>query len=183
MLKAARQGAFEMRVVLPEKEHAMIQLDLNTNIYRPLKQVFVFVTTSENDFYWQYGTLMSAKISDGETGVGTLFRAVGHFMGQRMENVYEVTEFELDKRYGFKSISGPLELSTSYTFDIMKGSTRICHSTQINLGNLSRSNPVSVEKTVKKEYRENFALLKNILEATQVDKTAEPALPVSTHRR
>ena len=160
----------------------MIQLDLSTNIYRPLKQVFLFVTTPENDFYWQYGTLMSTKISNGETGVGTLFRAVGHFMGQRMENVYEVTEFELDKRYGFKSISGPLDLSTSYTFDILKGSTRIHHSTQINLGDLFRSNPASVEKTVKKEYRENFALLKNVLEATQVDKTAEPVLPVSTQR-
>lgn len=160
----------------------MIQLDLTTNIYRPLKQVFVFVTTSENDFYWQYGTLMSTKISDGETGVGTLFRAVGHFLGQRMENVYEVTEFELDKRYAFKSISGPLDLCTAYTFDIMNGSTRIHHSTQINLGDPFRSNPASVEKTVKKEYRENFALLKNVLEATRADKTAEPALPVATHR-
>jgi hypothetical protein len=161
----------------------MIKFDLNTDIYRPLQQVFAFVATPENDFHWQYGTLMSAKISKGEMGVGSLFRVVGHFMGRRMESVYEVTEFEPNKRYGFKSLSGPLDSHTLYTFESMKGSTRISNFTQISLDTPLKLNPTTAEKTVKKEYRENLALLKDILEARPVNRPSDTAVLVSNRRQ
>ncbi len=59
----------------------MISVDLSIHIYRPLKQVFTFVATPENDFQWQYGTLASAQISKGEIGIGTLFHTTEYFMG------------------------------------------------------------------------------------------------------
>ncbi|HJS20483.1 MAG TPA: SRPBCC family protein [Anaerolineales bacterium] len=160
-----------------------MKFDLSTDIYRPLTQVFAFVTTPENDFHWQYGTIMSDKISRGEMGVGTLFRVVGHLMGRRVESVYEVTEFEANKRYGFKSLSGLMDLHTLYTFEIMKGSTRIYHSAQISLSEPSKSNPTMAEKTIKKEYRENLGLLKDILESSRVEKSLERTVPVSKRRR
>ena len=145
-----------------------MKFELNIDIYRPLQQVFAFVTTPENDFYWQYVTLASDKISRGEMGVGTLFRTVGHFMGRRFESVYEVTEFKPNQRYGFKSQSGPMDSHTLYTFEIVKGATRISHSAQLSLGELIKSNPITAEKTVKKEYRGNLTLLKDILESSRV---------------
>ena len=69
----------------------MISFELNINIYRPLPQVFRFVAMPENDFQWQYGTLASSRISEGEMGVGTVFRTVSHVMGHRIDSVYEVT--------------------------------------------------------------------------------------------
>lgn len=160
----------------------MMKFDLTTDIYRPLSQVFAFVTTPENDFHWQYGTLMSVKISKGEMGTGALFRAVGHFMGRRMESVYEVTEFEPNQRYGFKSLSGPMDLCSSYTFEVMKGSTRISHWTQIILSESFKSNPTTAEKKVKKAYRENLALLKDILESSPAEMPSEHTLRVSNRR-
>jgi len=160
-----------------------MKFDLNTDIYRPLTQVFAFVTTPENDFHWQYGTLMSEKISKGEMGVGTLFRVVGHFMGRRIESVYEVTEFEPNNRYGFKSLSGPMDSHTLYSFGAMKGSTRISNSTQVSLGAPFKSNPTTVEKSIKKECRENLALLKNILESSRAEMPSEQTLRVSHRRR
>jgi polyketide cyclase/dehydrase/lipid transport protein len=161
----------------------MIKFDLNTYIYRPLQQVFAFVAMPENDFHWQYGTLISTLISKGEMGVGTLFRAVSHFLGRRIESVYQVTEFEPNKRYGFKSLSGPLDSHTLYTFEVMKGSTRINISTQISLGEVFESNPTTAEKVVKKQYRENLALLKDVLEASQVDRSSESTWLVSSRRK
>src|ERR1043165_6118177 len=161
----------------------MIKFDLNTDIYRPLQEVFAFVATPENDFHWQYGTLMSAKISTGAIGVGTLFRTVGHFMGQRIESVYEVTEFEPNKRYGFKSLSGPIDSYTLYIFEIIKGITRINHSTQISWSEPFKSNPVAAEKTVKKEHRENLALLKDILEESPMHGSSSRTSFVSHHQR
>ena len=149
----------------------MISFDLDTYIYRPLTQVFSFIATPENDFQWQYGTLASVQISNGEMGIGTLFRAVGHFMGQRIESVYEVTEFEPNKRYGFKSRSGPMDSYTLYTFEMTKGSTKINVSTQVSSGDLFKPGEITVEKKVKKQYRENLALLKDILEADRIENT------------
>lgn len=142
----------------------MISFDLNTQIYRPLKQVFSFVTTPENDFQWQYGTLASAQISDGKMGVGSLFRSVSHLVGHRIESVYEVTEFEPNKRYGFKSLSGPMDSHTLYTFEVTKGSTKINISTRVSSVDLFKTGNVIAEKKVKKQYRENLALLKGFLE-------------------
>jgi len=145
----------------------MISFDLNINIYRPLHQVFRFVATPDNDFQWQYGTLASTQISEGEIGVGTMFRTVSHFMGDRIESVYEVTEFEPNKSYGFQSQSGPMALQTLYTFEVMGGCTKISISAHINPGELKPYN-IATEKKVKKQYRENLALLKGILEADRV---------------
>lgn len=154
----------------------MQKFDLSTDIYRPLAQVFAFVTTPENDFHWQYGTLMSEMISKGEMGIGTLFRVVGHFMGRRMERVYEVTEFEPNKRYGFKSLSGPIDSYTLYSFEVMKGSTRVGNFTQICLGKPIKSTPITAEKFIKREYRENLALLKDILESRPVEGALDRTL-------
>jgi hypothetical protein len=149
----------------------MIRFDLNTHIYRPPPQVFIFVATPENDFQWQYGTLACAQISRGEIGMGTRFRAVSHLMGRRIETVYEVNVFEPNKRYGFKSVSGPVDSDTLYIFEITEGGTRISLSTEIDPRDLFKPNDATAVKQSKKQYKENLAMLKSLLEAHRVLKT------------
>jgi hypothetical protein len=80
-------------------------------------------------------------------GLDTLFRAVEHFMGQRVESVFEVTGFELDKIYGYKSLSGPMVSNMLYTFEIAGGKTKIRMSAQIYPGDLLTSSVHTAEKT------------------------------------
>ena len=148
----------------------MISFDLSTHIYRPLAQVFSFVSTPENDFQWQYGTLDSNQISRGEMGVGTLFHVTGNFLGQRIESTYEVTEFVPNKSYGFQSRSGPLESHTLYTFEISKATTKLSLAARVSIGELFKPGDCTVEKKIKKQYRENLALLKGVLEADRIEK-------------
>jgi polyketide cyclase/dehydrase/lipid transport protein len=148
----------------------MISFDLNTLIYRPLAQVFIFVATPENDFQWQYGTLASTQISKGKTGIGTLFHTVSHILGQRIEAVYEITVFDSNQRYGFKSVSGPVDLYTLYTFEMIEAGTKVNLSMETNPGDLFKLNGAIVVKKFKKQYKENLAMLKSILEARQIVK-------------
>jgi hypothetical protein len=143
----------------------MISFDLNTLIYRPLTQVFSFVAKPENDFQWQYGTLTSAQISEGIVGLGTLFHAVGHIMGRRIETTFEVTAFELNRRYGFKSVTGPVDLHTLYTFEMTEAATKINLSSQTNPGDLFKPYDAIIVKRFKKQHKENLAMLKSVLEA------------------
>ena len=142
----------------------MINLTSSTLIYRPIKQVFDFMSTPENDFQWQYGTLASAQISEGVTRVGTFFRSIGHLLGRRVQGTFEVTEYEPNEKYGFKSLSGPLQSHTSYAFEMARGCTKIDISTQAIAVNSLLLNEGVLEKKMKKQLKENLALLKDILE-------------------
>ncbi len=142
----------------------MIQIISNTQIYQPIKRVFEFISTPENDFQWQYGTFASARFSENLDGLGSCFQTTGNFMGYRIKSTFEVTEYEPNKKYGYKSLSGPLQSYTSYTFDIAKGCTQVALMTQANVVNLLELNENIVEKKLKKQLKENLAMLKSILE-------------------
>jgi uncharacterized membrane protein len=148
-----------------EKADSMIDLNASVDIYRPIQQVFEFISTTENDFQWQYGTLESARVSAGAMGVGAFFRSIGHVMGRRLLGTFEITEYETNKRYGFKSLSGPLESRTLYTFETARGSTRVNISTQVSAIDASEVNPKILEKQLKRQLKENLVLLKDLLES------------------
>jgi hypothetical protein len=134
----------------------------------PVKQVFDFVSTPENDFQWQYGTLATARLSEGIPDIGTSFRSIGHLMGHRVQSTFAVTEYKPNKKYGFKSLSGPWQSQTTYTFEMDKDSTRINISTQVTMINFFQVNQGVLEKNMKKQLEENMTMLKEILEGTQI---------------
>jgi Polyketide cyclase / dehydrase and lipid transport len=144
----------------------MINLASNKLVYRPITEIFNFISTPENDFEWQYGILASAQISEGGARVGAFFRSIGHFMGRRSESTFEVTEYEPTRKYGFKSHSGPMDLRTLYTFEVENGGTKINVSTTAKAVNPSfQANAAALEKHMKQQLKENLALLGDILEA------------------
>jgi uncharacterized protein YndB with AHSA1/START domain len=151
----------------------MVNFNISMTIYRPVKQIFDYVSTPENDFQWQYGTLASTWISEGDNQVGAHFRSVGHLLGHRVQSTYEVTEYEPNAKYGFKSLSGPLLSQTSYTFEMANGSTKVNFSMQANVVNFLQMNESVLEKRMKKQFKENLAMLKDLLEQKRLLLTTE----------
>ena len=146
----------------------MINLNTNTIIYRPVRQVFDFVSTPENDFQWQYGTLATASLSEGVSKIGSLFRSIGHLLGRRVQGTFEVTEYEPNIKYGYKSLSGPLHLQTSYTFEMANGGTRINISTRAHVVDFFQMNERILGRKIKKQLKENLTMLKDLLEAKRI---------------
>jgi hypothetical protein len=142
----------------------MINIISSTHIYQPITKVFEFICNPENDFQWQYGTLSSTSISKNMAEMGACFQTTGNFMGHRIQSTFEVTEYDLNKKYGFKSLSGPLQSYTSYSFNIAKGYTQITLVTQANVVNFIELNENILEKKLKKQLKENLAILKNLME-------------------
>ena len=142
----------------------MIHIVSYIQIYQPIKRVFDFISTPENDFQWQYGTLTSEPLSGSGDGLGACFNSTGHFMEYRVQSTFEVIEYEPHNKYGFKSLSGPLLSFTSYALDMAKGHTQVKLSMQANIINWMGLNENVFEKKMKKQLKENLAMLKNILE-------------------
>ena len=75
-----------------------------------------------------------------------------------IEGTFEVTEYEPNKRYGFKSLSGPLHSQTLYTFELAGGATKVNISTQASATNVFQSDEGVLEKKMKKQLKENLEL-------------------------
>ena len=146
----------------------MISITINTLILRPVWEVFDFITTPENNSLWQYGSLESVQTSDGDRQVGSSFSSFGHFMGKRIQSNFEVTEFKANKSYGFETISGPIQLQTSYGFEALDHGTKVIVSSLINPGGFFKLLDPIVAKAARKQYAENFAKLKEVLETREV---------------
>ena len=142
----------------------MINLVSSTRIERPVKQVFDFVSTPENDFQWQYGTLATARLPKGNGVMQTFFRSIGHLMGRRNLSTFEIIEFEPNKKYEFKSLSGPVHSRTSYTLENVSGGTRINISVQASAPDFFHITEKLLGNSMKKQLEEDVARLKTILE-------------------
>ena len=133
-------------------------------ILRPIWDVFDFITNPENNSQWQYGSLESVQISDGGMQVGTVFSSFGHFMGRRIQSNFEVTEFKTNESFGFETISGPIQLQTSYSFEALERGTSVIVSSLINPGGFFKLVDPIVARVAKKQFKENLTALKELLE-------------------
>ena len=107
--------------------------------------------------------------------MGAHFRSMGHLMGHRIQSIFEVTEYEPNMKHGFKSISGALLSQTSDTFDIEKGSTKVSISMQANVVNSFQMDEGVLEKRLKRQFKENLAMLKELLEIKRAPLASEAA--------
>ncbi len=146
----------------PEPMVQMINIKNGITIYKPVGLVFDFMTTPGNNFQWQYGTLESYSLADGSADDGSRFRSIGHLMGRRNVITFKVTKNLPEKKYDFQSLSGPLQLYTSYTFENDKGGTKINISIQANLVNSIQENEAVLERTIGKQLKDDLAMLKKI---------------------
>ena len=142
----------------------MINLNMSAVIYQPLKRVFDFVSIPENDFQWRCGTLAAAQLRKGNGSLQTYFRSIAHLMGRRNIGTFEVTEYEPEKRYGFRSLSGPIDSETSYTLENVNGATRIYITIHASAPNFFKITEQRLRKTMKEQLEEDVAKLKTILE-------------------
>lgn len=157
----------------------MIFINISTLILRPVWEVFDFITEPENNSQWQYGSLESVQISEGNTKPGTLFSSFGHFMGRRIQSTFEVTEFESNKSYGFKTFSGPIRLQTSYQFEAVDSGTNLVVSTQVIPDGFFKLVDPIVARAAKRQFKENLVKLKELLETGGIHRKRlyHPILP------
>jgi len=61
-----------------------------------------------------------------------------------------------------------VDVYTLYTFEALQSGTKLMITIQVNPGDLFRIENIAAEKKVKKQYDENLALLKSVLETNRV---------------
>ena len=84
-----------------------------------------------------------------------------------------MTEFEPNKKYGFKSLSSPLDSQTTYTFEQADCGTKIDISIQADVLNFAPVEKGILEKGMKEQLEENLGKLKDLIEARRMPPASE----------
>ncbi len=143
----------------------MIKLEHTVDINRPVEEVFSFITNHENDAQWRAGLVESKRTSEGPVGVGSTGTDVLQFLGRRIESSYELTEFEENRKLGFKTTSGPIPMEGGYTMESAGGGTKVAFTIQGDSGGFFRLAEPILARMVKRQVVSDFGNLKDLLEA------------------
>ena len=143
----------------------MTKLEASVEIDRPTEEVFAYMTDIENLTQWMSELVEAKQTSEGPVGVGTTISAVATPLGRRAESIQEVTEYEPNRKFTFKSTSGPVESKDEYTFESVAGGTKVTRVAEAKMGGFFRlAEPVAV-RMMRRQFETNFANLKDLLEA------------------
>jgi len=143
----------------------MGKLEVSVVIKRPVEEVFSYVNDPANDTMWSSGLVESNQISEGPVGVGTIGREVDRILGKNVETIYEITEYEPNRRRSCKSISGPFPWQGKYTFKSVKGGTKVTMTAEFQIGGFFKlAEPIAI-RMAKRQYKADFNNLKDLMEA------------------
>ena len=75
------------------------------HIHSPLEEVFTYMSNIEHEVQWR--NLVDVKVTSGlPLRQGSAYRYVAKMMGRQLQTEGEITAFELNQGWSFKSTSG-----------------------------------------------------------------------------
>jgi uncharacterized membrane protein len=134
-------------------------------INRPIDEVFAFTTNQENQPKWQSRLLEMKKTSDGPIGVGTTWRSVVKFLGQRIEGTTVITEYELNRTYAGRSTSGPFPVEARQSYEPVEGGTRVTFTIKAEPGGFFKVAEPVLLNLYKRQAEAETASLQEFMEA------------------
>jgi uncharacterized membrane protein len=142
----------------------MVKHDLKLHVKAPLEKVFAYVTDFRNAAEWQNGIIESSQTPEGPTQLGSKFKTVRTLFGQRMEAAGEVTDFVPNKKFAFKSTSGPIHFAFVQTFEPETDGTLVNLALELEAGGFFKLAEGALAGNVKQEFESQTKKLKSILE-------------------
>ena len=140
----------------------MIRFEFSLDIERPPAEVFAYVTDPDRLPEWQSSAVEARW--EGEKATGARVHEVRKFLGRRIDSELEVIEYEPGRRFGLKTISGPVPVTVHQTFEPRDGGTRLMFTAEGEpCGFFKLAEPV-VGRVAERQFKSDFETMKDILE-------------------
>jgi uncharacterized protein YndB with AHSA1/START domain len=133
-------------------------------INRPVADVWAYVIDFEKGPLWNPATIETRLISEGPLRKGTTYVWVGQWLGRRMESTAEVTEFEPNRKWGYKVISGSFPGTALTTLEPVAGGTRMTIRSEAEMGGFFKLAEPVMARMSRRQLEGMLANLKDLLE-------------------
>lgn len=142
----------------------MIQFTIETEIARPVSDVFAYATDPAKLATWQTNTVSAVQEGNGPLGLGTRLREVHRAGGKDLESLVEVSEYERDRTFALHVVEGALPVDAHITFEPTERGTLMRFGAHGQpTGALRLAEPL-LRRTLKRQFAGHCATLKQLLE-------------------
>ena len=146
----------------------MIDFTVETQIARPVHDVFAYATDPDRLSTWQTNTVSAERQDDGPFGVGSRLREVHRAPGgKELESVVEVVEYEPDRVFALEVREGT-PIHAHLSFDPADGGTHVRFRVHGNVTGPTRIIEPLVGRMLRKQFTQQVATLKRVLEDASV---------------
>jgi uncharacterized protein YndB with AHSA1/START domain len=143
----------------------VLKIETSNVINRPVEEVFAAASNPEDGPKWSPGLVEVKKTSEGPIGVGSTYRLVRMFLGQRIEGDVELTEYEPNQKFTQDSKSRPFPVEARWTFDAVEGGTQVSVVLQAEPGGFFKLAEPLLRSFTKRTMETELASLKDLTEA------------------
>jgi uncharacterized membrane protein len=144
----------------------MARVEHTFTVEAPPTVVFEYLTDLEKGPVWQSSLLEAHLSPEGPIHKGTEISEVRKFLGRKIESTVEVTEFEPDRLFGGRVLSGPVPWEFLYRLEEADGSTRVDFHMEGEPGGFFRLAEPLVIRTVEKQLVNDLSTFKELVEAS-----------------
>ena len=142
----------------------MIDITVETQIARPVHDVFAYATDPDRLSSWQTNTVSARREDDGPYGLGSRLREVHRAPGgKELESVVEVVEYTPDRAFALEVKEGT-PIHGHITFEPADGGTRVRFRAHGKLSGPTRLMEPLLARVLRKQFAQNVATLKRVLE-------------------
>jgi uncharacterized protein YndB with AHSA1/START domain len=146
----------------------MIDITVETQIARPVHDVFAYATDPEKLSSWQTNTVSATREDDGPYGVGSRLREVHRAPGgKELESVVEVVEYAPDRVFALEVKEGT-PIHAHVMFDPADAGTRVRFRAHGTLSGPARIIEPLVARMLRKQFAQHLETLKQVLEGAAV---------------
>lgn len=142
-----------------------MNFETTVRIARPIDDVFTFVSDPHNFPQWNSAVQAVRKTSETEPGAGATYTMERELPSGRAWNELEIVACERPNEFSIRTTSGPTPFVYRYRLSSENGVTVVHLDAKVELeGAVAMLGPLA-RRAVKKGVDDNFATLKQILEA------------------
>ena len=145
-----------------------IEVSSEVVIARPPGEVAAFVMNPTNDSTWIAAVREARLVDDQPISHGARIERTSRFLGRKVEQVLEVTQYTPPSRFVLDSVGGPVPMQVFYELDGLddkSGGTRTRVRLKGNPGALFRLAKPLLKRIIQRTVSRDLAALKKHLES------------------
>ena len=143
----------------------MAGFEMSEWISRSPREVFDFITSSDNAPKVVPSVKSMVKLTEGPVRLGTRYRETRLMNGKEQHAELEVVAYEPDQKYAMKNVTEGIETVYRYTFLPEADGTRVDLVCEVKASGLKKLVLPMVASILKKEDGDHLQKVKEVLEA------------------